>query len=162
MRGTMTGKGNTDPILYDDQKTRKRCEEDIESTKRRATGLRRRLEKLPLRQACHRRRYHRLERIRRGFWLSWCQCCNPASLGAGGRTERFSARTNLCGAFRSDASRSGRRRCASTWRDRKRPAGCESKAARCALLRIARRQDSRSHSRVLVALCHLANQPSRL
>src|SRR6476661_3788339 len=84
MRGTMTGKGNTDPILYDDQKTRKRCEQDIESTKRRATGLRRRLEKLPLRQACHRRRHHRLERIRRRFWLSWCQCCNPASLGAGG------------------------------------------------------------------------------
>src|SRR6266852_9656384 len=99
MPGTMTGKRDADLALLDDQKTRKRCEQDIESTKRRTARLRRRLEKLPLRQAHYRRRHRGLERVRRGFWFSWCRRCNPASLSAGGGTERLSARTNLCGAF---------------------------------------------------------------
>src|SRR5258705_13977289 len=105
MAGKMTGKEDAYPILFDDQKTRKRCEQHIESTKRRTARLRRRLEKLPLRQAHHRRRHRWLERVRRRFWLSRRRCCNPASLGAGGWTECPSARTNLCGAFRGDAAR---------------------------------------------------------
>ena len=141
---------------------RKRHDEDIEDTKRRTARLRRRLEKLPLRQDRHGRRHRRLERIRRRFWLSRRRRCDPASLGAGGRTERLSARAHLCGAFLGDPPRGRRRRCAGARRDRKRAARRQGKTARGALLRIARRQDPRSHSRLLVALRHLAHQPSRL
>src|ERR1700681_2982261 len=90
-----------------------------------------------------------------GVWFSWCRCCNPASLGAGGGTERLSARANLCRTIRRDAAGDRWCRRASAGRDRERPARRESKTARCALLRIARRKNSRSYSRLLVALRHL-------
>src|SRR6476469_6353730 len=158
----MIGKKGSDPVLFDDEKMRKRCDEDIESTKRRTARLRRRLEKLPLRQGHHRTRHHGLERIRRGFRLSRRRCRDPAAFGAGGRTERLSARANLCRAFRGYPPRRRRRRSPSAWRDRKRTARREGKTARSALLRIAGRKNSRPHSGLLVALRHLAHQSSRL
>src|SRR5216683_675018 len=86
------------------KKIKRKChDEDIENKKRRIAGLRRRLEKLSLRQDHHGRRRRRLERIRRRVWFSRRRCCDPASVSARGGTECLSARADLCGALRGDA-----------------------------------------------------------
>src|SRR5713101_6570842 len=89
------------------------------------------------------------------------------SPGVSAAIQRLSARVvgqNAfpCRAVRSDPPRSRWRSRAGARRNRERAARCQGQAPRRALLRTARRQDSRPRSRLLVALRDLAHQSSEL
>ena len=122
--------------------------------------LRRGLAQLPLRQAHHRHRHRRLERVRRGLRRPGRERRDRAAVaarrGAGGRLPRADLRRAV---LRHAASRRRHRRLR-PGRHRERVARRQGQGPGCAGLRTPGRQGARSHPRLLVALRHVAHQSS--